>query len=402
MFDLYRKIKAHIARDNGLNYSEILSFDIAYAVYFPEKINLRSLLWLLRRVRVPHFPNEKSIKNEVLFTIGEYGWRTDYQEIINNVRVKLRRSEFMCLGFYRWCFPKITSVKKAIKITRDLWVIDEISLVSKCYIFARCTYYINSVPELELTLEKLSPLKYVSFSSAHTVEALTTLLCKRRGIVTYTLQHGVAHVHPDPKPIDSISYENFISDFQLCWGEYSRQEYISFGIDPARLLLAGCPREVTSQKKKTKNQVCLVFLAREAHCKLNSVVLKYISDIKAINFLIKPHPSLSKSEYQNIFEKNMAWCDEHETVSSLLSESWLATLSVNTSAYYESLASGDKALVYTGPGLDLKIVVPETGFSNIKELNERLFDIQQVEAAEKDFVIGASTDNYSKILENDL
>ena len=64
----------------------------------------------------------------------------------------------------------------------------------------------------------------------------------KKQIETYSLQHGVYFIYKKSKPIDMLLYKNFIAHKHLCWGDYTKKEFSSYGIKESQLLIAGYPR----------------------------------------------------------------------------------------------------------------------------------------------------------------
>ena len=75
------------------------------------------------------------------------------------------------------------------------------------------------------------------------LENLLTQFFKLRNIPTYSLQEGVYFIFKKNPPLDSVQYENFETDNLLCWGQFSIDEDVSYGISPRKLRLAGYPKK---------------------------------------------------------------------------------------------------------------------------------------------------------------
>jgi len=61
------------------------------------------------------------------------------------------------------------------------------------------------------------------------------LAAKSLGIPTYTMVHGVINE-------EAAGYVPVLADTVLCWGEMGREQFIQAGVDPEKLVVAGCPR----------------------------------------------------------------------------------------------------------------------------------------------------------------
>jgi hypothetical protein len=61
------------------------------------------------------------------------------------------------------------------------------------------------------------------------------LSARSLGIPTYTLVHGVLNEQ-------AVGYVPVLADRVFCWGELQRRQFLAAGEDPAKVVVAGCPR----------------------------------------------------------------------------------------------------------------------------------------------------------------
>ncbi|MBS1565840.1 MAG: hypothetical protein JST39_15740, partial [Bacteroidetes bacterium] len=273
------------------------------------------------------------------------------------------------------------------------------------------------IDEAERHLD-LRPRRYVSFSCVMGLEHLLTQYFQHRGIPTYNLQHGVTAIY-EKNPQDALEYTNIISDYHLSWGQYSRQELIRYGFDPAHILAAGYPRQQTVQPlQKPASRHCVVLLSRAHFNKANMDLLTILNRLPAkgegaFHFHLKLHPSLSVPYYQKWIKENcsgghISLYAESKTMQEVMNSGDTGfCIVVNSSAYYESYMYGRVALRYYSPEFDSEYAVADDKFTSLPEL-ERLLQ-QLYNGFEKHFpaarirkglqyVLGLPGNEYGKIL----
>jgi hypothetical protein len=73
--------------------------------------------------------------------------------------------------------------------------------------------------------------KYISFCDSYLEENYLAQYANLKGLTTFTLQHGLYKNTGAICNNDSESYMNFVSNYMLLWGESTRRELLSAGID---------------------------------------------------------------------------------------------------------------------------------------------------------------------------
>ncbi|HDY7992939.1 TPA: hypothetical protein RQK73_004476 [Vibrio vulnificus] len=395
VYQKYKELKRLLPIYNDIDFSKVLAFDLAYSVYSQKKIKFTSVKWLFKRIYI------RPAKTDCIFTIGEYGWRGDYQQILKFVSEKIEDRQVVELNKYKFSFSFLRSFIESLVLLKDIILSKECSIKAKIYLISKASFYLNSKEYILAFIENSECSRYVAFSSVHTIEALFTECTKSYGIVSMSLQHGVAHIHKGNVPIDMLSYENFNCDKQLCWGEYSKKEYEKYGIPENKLVVCGYPRDfIYKNRNIIKNNKAVVFLSRHAYHDVNLKVLKMIKKIQGFKFELKLHPSLNKSDYDAFCGDNLSII-ENQTVSDILLRDWEYSLSVNTSAYYESLLSGIPSFVYEGSGYDGFAIVEGTGFTDLESLKKLITKgINRDMKKKLDYFLGSEKDHYRKEIIN--
>lgn len=412
-FNKYKKIKEQIRYSyNGYPVEKIVAIDIAVWVFAERKFNIKSYLSYLIKHTLPFFVTSLNLHNlklneptKTLFSMGLFG-REDYYEVWEDVKKRVDKK--ISFDFSKQNYRFRLDIKKILLAWSLIRKVDDIELIGKLWLAAKITYYLNIIDELE----KINPVvgKYCSFSSEHDHEALLTRYFQKKNIKTYSLQHGIDFIHRERVELSAILYENFMTDLRLCWGQYTKDEFVEYGVNEHSLMVAGYPRKITRPPlpDKLNKKECLVFLGsypyHEANMKLIQI-LEHLND--GINFDIKLHPRSNRSVYKKIVERNN-WnlIGKKQTLTDLFnSNKYGWTIAVNSSAYYESYLYNIPGLRFNdGSFMDL-VDIKNDRFSNLQELKECLSFIP-FENPDKipeyfnevnknlDYVIGIDKDEY--------
>jgi len=320
----------------GYDLDQIMALDLISEVYNIDSFKLKTLRFCFLSYKLDALSNANP--NLKLFSIGKYP-RKDYYEILNYVSSQV--SDFFLLDFNKIKLKISINSFNLFFAFKHVFKNSTLSFKSKLFLSSQLSFYLNIITELE----KINPVysKYCAFSSVHQLEAILTCFFKKKKTLTYSLQHGVYYVFKKNIPLDLIAYENFISDNHFCWGQYSKDEFIKYGIAEDSLLIGGYPRHYTVKAIPSilDGKNCVVLLARYSLEKTNMKLLellKRFSKEKNIKISLKLHPSLKHSDYMKICEsQNWELVDELFTISDLFTKCDFGfSIAVNTAAYYES------------------------------------------------------------------
>ncbi|WP_282831943.1 hypothetical protein [Cronobacter turicensis] len=166
----------------------------------------------------------------IIFDTTELKRREDYKEYMRNfieqcsvkrpTQVYLIRYSIDLLSFFR----KIAFIVKNYKREQPINELIQLSQLDALY------RYILSV--------NFNNKKIITFCDAHPEDNLVAQAVKNNeNCITYTLQHG--YYSYAPGTINQEVYENFISDYMLCWGESSVNNLISYGVSAQKLKAFG-------------------------------------------------------------------------------------------------------------------------------------------------------------------
>lgn len=402
MIDLsvkYKKVKSSLEfYYKGYPIHNIHSVDIISLVYRKKKFKLRQMfnLFITNKIEIPQ-------DKPLLYSIGNYN-RKDYYELLEYVRgnidsnlldlsdskVKIKISIPNIYKAFRWVFFK--------KV--DLGLLFKISLMTTV------TRTLNVIDALEAS--KISGVsKFCSFCSNLNDEAILDYFFQKRNVQTFTLQHGLWFIYDKP-PIDLIVYENLISNNLLCWGEYTKDEFSSYGIEKSRLIVAGYPKNIkplTIVNHNNRKKRILVLFSRvlfdKNNLELAAILIKLKQDAE-IEF--KLHPSLSSEKYIKLAKLHGFKIAPSGTIQELLKTgNYDCSISYNTTAYYDSYINNCISLRYKDKDADNAIDVLNDSFSNLEELKNKMKLIKESQISMKlwedvekklNYILGYGVNNY--------
>ncbi|GBO47345.1 hypothetical protein [Pectobacterium versatile] len=390
---------------------KILSVEIASIAYGVKKFRLR-MLWGFLSSRKIVFPYLK--KNEVLYSMGDYH-RKDYYDLLNYVRKHVPGNVIDLNKSKRTIKINLSNVITALKFIFKKG--KGINFQDKIMLAISYTYIMNYIDDIEKNTNCL-PGTYVSFCSSHINEAVIDLFFQRKSIPTFTLQHGLYFIFNNP-PIDAISYENIISKKIFCWGEYTKKEFLRYGIPKEKLIVAGYPglvKPLHLRDNEREEFRLLILLSRYAFHKNNIKILTMVSDLKekisGMKVFVKMHPSLKKSDYKALFDNYLFIECENKTISSLLETSYFdMTVSYNSTAYYDSYLNNCVSLRYVDRDFDGSISVMDDSFNDSLTLLEKLEFFRNEmtlksfwENVEErlEFIVGYKINNYKNEINNSM
>lgn len=402
MIDLsvkYKKVKSSLEfYYKGYPIHNIHSIDIIALVYRKKKFKLRQMFNLFTTKKI-EIPQDKPL----LYSIGNYN-RKDYYELLEYVRgnidsnlldlsdskVKIKISIPNIYQAFRWVFFK--------KV--DLGLLFKISLMTTV------TRTLNVIDALEAS--KISGVsKFCSFCSNLNDEAILDYFFQKRNVETFTLQHGLWFIYDKP-PIDLVAYENLISNKLLCWGEYTKDEFSSYGIEKSRLIVAGYPKKIkpltTVNHNNRKKRILVLFsrvLFDKNNLELAAILIKVKQDAE-IEF--KLHPSLSSEKYIKLAKLHGFKMAPSGTIQELLKTgNYDCSISYNTTAYYDSYINNCISLRYKDKDADNAIDVLNDSFSNLEELKNKMNLIKESQISMKlwedvekklNYILGYGVNNY--------
>lgn len=395
----------------GIMFDGVMSLRLwDYANYPEVKDNFRwkSNMKIFAAYRMADITFDKD-KNTVLTLFGAYNRKDHfalYNDVIDKLDGKASRNEVLKLG-RKFAFHPAMLIGLFKYIRSNLSGI--LSFKAQWKLFVNTAFYCNTLHEIEkIDLDGVK--KFMCQCSVLDVEHLMTQFMKLHHIPTYSLEEGVYYIFKKNIPFDFIQYENFITDHLLCWGQYSVDEDVSYGIPKNRLLVAGYPKNVSLSALKENNNYkkCIILLARDAMRSSNMGLLEILSHFTSeYHFCIKLHPNSDHSFYSRYAEtQSMDIVPKELTINDCLNkDTFDFAVAVNTTAYYEAYMRGLPCMRYLDESFSLS-----KGCNDIFQTKEEFVSLMERIKATSiqdyqsevnhilSYVMGVGIDNYKRIL----
>ena len=305
--------------------------------------------------------NLKSLKlpeNNGFFATFMDNKRADHLNLFNHVVDNFSTSPSINYLFdfkKKGCFHPFIIIKTFFRLIKKIKR-TKIHFSSKIHWIIEFIYLENTIIELNNT-DFSKVRKYLCMSHVLDVENLLTQYLRQKGVITYSLQDGIYYIFKKNAVAGSVAYCIFATDHLLCWGQYTKDEYVSWGIDPSRLSVAGYPNGGMQIKQKYNNKYhkCLVMLAGPDFGDVNTNLLNILLRLeKQFEFVLKSHP--------NNFDVIDSYAQKHSfglvprgvTLTSCFEGGeYDFGIAVNTTSYYESWIAGLPCIRYSDDRFDM-------------------------------------------------
>lgn len=217
-------------------------------------------------------------------------------------------------------------------------------------------------------------LSYVSFCDSYLEENLMAQLANSKGLTTATLQHGQYKVNsPGRESTDCEAYLNFVSDYLFAWGQATKDEFVSQGIESERILCCGALKPYYNQTESDEvsrlDGVCVI-LNGDSHSKSNISMLNVVRDFcekYSVRFYIRPHPA------------SKLCIDEHvlrsEFCAGLHKPGGIYKMNVvhTSGVLVEMIMTGEKFMIYKDEYLDDLYNLDGLVFTDVHELKDNFY-----------------------------
>lgn len=287
--------------------------------------------------------------------------RTDYRDLALAAQKLYNDTEIINLSelpVKNISFFGITYIKHFFL---SLWLILSHSIGegfnSKIFYVALSMRIMNEILLLEKTSNPNNIKRYICFNSAYKEESILTEYFKKRNVETITLQHGIFCDFNIVTPFDVINHENLLSNKLLCWGQSTIDYMADKGMEASQFILEGNLKYKNFEIGEVKQSFssCLVLLGRALYIDTNNKLLELLRNYNirhnnSIVFYIKKHPFLMDEEHKKFADvkDNLIFLGKEHSVQEILKSDLVDfSISVNTTAYYESLALGKPCLRWT-------------------------------------------------------
>lgn len=283
----------------------------------------------------------------LLIIFGYYPNRKDHRELMETVAKRIGK-DISYIDSSKWSCHKIAfspinifkSIHSGIFKMRGA----SITLKDRLLLSAWICFYLNTINALS-RIKFSNVTEFLCLANSLDLENLITQYLSHQGIKTYSLMEGAYFRQESELPITNIAFENLTSDIQLCWGQYSKDEFMKFGHPEERMKVIGYPKKVEGKQMKTNNpfKKSVVLLSQYVMEKQNRDLINILSEFTdKQDFYIKLHPSLDFVEYSKLVEeKGMKVIPKDTTVNECVNnETFDFAIAINSTAYYEALMRG--------------------------------------------------------------
>jgi hypothetical protein len=357
----------------GYPLNKIICVDIISIIYNKNNLSYKKIkkMFLTKNISFNDF-NEGDI-----YSIGDYN-RSDYMQIMKYV-ISRRNGELLRLSDCK----KIFSINPSNIIYAAYLVIFKlkyIGLSDRMNLFFSYTYAINLINKTESNncdLDFSSIKSYTAFCSNMIDEAFINFFLKKKGITTFTLQHGLWYIFEKNDKVDILAYENLVADYLLTWGDYTKHEFEKYGVDSASLISSGYPREykniIPNDNILNENNV-LILLSRKLFESNNHNIIKIIQEFssettKKYNFYFKLHPSLSHECYTTLIGGGGVVLSNDKTIAEVISEvKFSFSISYNSTSYFDSYINNCMSFRFKDCDSEVSTSILADEFSSSSEL----------------------------------
>lgn len=375
----------------GINLWPIMAGDIYTHYYFShidkgEEPNTKEKI--LIGLKSLFFRDNFPIKGKGKILISYFMPRQDHHELVGKAVSNFQKKDLTWIDAYDYKKRKIFLRGKIkfpnILLLFNIWNNFRKSKLKKTlknyyWFYILKTYFrYNQIKELKKIIDKIDPKAYIAFcSSAFGEESILTLLCKKKGIPTFTLQHGFFHNSSDPFASVIVLNENTISDYHLIWGENSKNPLKKY-LNPSSLIIVGNPKykkvKIKPRKKFNPKKATIFFSVpgfNEGNRKLLKIVKEFIKNHPEIEFNVTVHPMNDMKIFsKEIKSKNVKFIGKEVLAQDLLEKSDFVIL-YNTTVTIEAL--NYKIPIFRYAGKDFRdFWDTDDKFTNLKEL-EKIF-----------------------------
>lgn len=402
----------------GYQMKYIMADDFLFCSYGERKIDIQKSeikKYLFSTLDFQNFSNQLTVNNAIAFSQSQN--RKDYQEYIDIICSNLPNAIQL---------ENVTKLKEVhnyknilfsfIQIFLLKFLFKKISFKEKFFYFLKLVFYKNSIDSLEKSCKKVCIKSYVPFISAIFKESMYCQFFRKKGMLSYGLQHGIhlnEKYYKDDIPMDIINIENFQADYFLAWGDFMKEIFTSSGIDQGKVLIAGNPKYSDYKAiniQTIKFETGIVCLARNIYEQQNRMLLKILGKIKKENkkeIYIKFHPKNNIQNYQDlILEYGFKVIDINFSILDcvrFIKPDF--AIAYNSTVYYEFYINNVFALRFTIDEKDIPFGMDD-GFKDYSDLIDLLKTLESRNIDMYNEIINKfinnffklNTNNYNKIL----
>jgi hypothetical protein len=200
----------------------------------------------------------------------------------------------------------------------------------------------------ELEKQNIQCEKYIAFNSSYLIESFLCYYFRKRGVKTYSLQHGMYFNYINDTPFDVINFENICANELLVWGEYSKKEIELLIPKSSSCMVFGYPKSrfptVLSPAPMDK---VLVLLPRNIYLDNTFLLLEYLKKYD-LQYIVRPHPSVAAEVKQVVEPQKNFELDTNAILSETLAKfKYKAVISFNSTAVFEAALCEQNVFLFT-------------------------------------------------------
>lgn len=283
----------------------------------------------------------------LMISFGYYPSRKDHRELMETV-VERIRTDHSYYDMSKWSVRRLAISPKIffMSLREGLYTMRGTGLTfkQKLFLSAQLCFFLNTIDQIS-KIDFTKVTGYLSLANSLELENLTTQYLNSIGKKTYSLMEGAYYLQKGDRPIDDIAFFNLTSNVQLCWGQYSKDEFMRYGYPESRMMVVGYPKKVIGKQMKEGNpfKKGVILLSQYTMEKQNLGLIESITPYnKDIIFYLKLHPSLDFDKYKKIAdEKGLQIIPKEMTVNECVdNDKFDFAIAINSTAYYEALMRG--------------------------------------------------------------
>jgi len=187
--------------------------------------------------------------------------------------------------------------------------------IPKAYRYALLEDLIKIYEYKECLIDLIHKDKYkalIVYYDSLTIDSYLVELFKSKGIHTISLEHGLYCRKKENKFINSgVELRSFKSDRLLCWNDFVKNEAISEGIEPNKLVVCGILGYISWKNYKKcvdpQNKIFGVVLCHPEYETTNIELIKsanILAKKKKLKFYLKLHPVYNDDHFDSIIDKD--------------------------------------------------------------------------------------------------
>lgn len=351
----------------SVKYGNILAYYITEYLYNVKMEEIRyktKVKWLIKSFyklieKYTYKHDIQSVDNKYVFSYF-YPDRKDHLELFNKVFQQFSQVENQKITYDN--FNKKFSIDrdffrriKKLKLLGLYKCIRRQNIYSAefCLFLVAVIYQISYfIDEAKNIITKGKPQAYISFCDVHIYENIITQLMKAKGIKTFTLEHGIYFKYnKNIQNVNILAYVNFVSDYMLVWGDYTKKEMMKGNIPSEKLVIVGNPLyNMDYIEIDKKYDFFVIFLSQELYYESNLKMLEICNQFSErfnIKYKVKLHPSNKIGKYKEIINKE--YCIEiykDEIYAKELIKQGDFIILHSTTLYIDALFIGKKVFRY--------------------------------------------------------